>query len=283
MTLTLSNRIMLEVAARVLPCCLKPRKNSPAGRVLEEALPQDLFILLVRLDNQSFHYIARIPMTADFDAAEFASNPEPRCPCVLLLDTSGSMDGERITALNAGLVTFRDELDKDELAVLRVEVAVVSFGDRAQVVQDFVTADQFVPPTLIASGQTPMGEGIELALNLIEQRKRDYKTNGVAYYRPWVFLITDGAPTDGNQWQQAAERVHAMETSKKVAFFAVGVSGANMGILARIASPSRQPVTLDGLRFQEMFQWLSSSMSSVSRAQIDADVPLQAPIGWGKV
>ncbi len=222
-------------------------------------------------------------MTADFDAAEFASNPEPRCPCVLLLDTSGSMDGERITALNAGLVTFRDELDKDELAVLRVEVAVVSFGDRAQVVQDFVTADQFVPPTLIASGQTPMGEGIELALNLIEQRKRDYKTNGVAYYRPWVFLITDGAPTDGNQWQQAAERVHAMETSKKVAFFAVGVSGANMGILARIASPSRQPVTLDGLRFQEMFQWLSSSMSSVSRAQIDADVPLQAPIGWGKV
>jgi len=165
-------------------------------------------------------------MTTDFDRAEFASNPEPRCPCVLLLDTSGSMDGERITALNAGLVTFREELGKDELALLRVEVAVVSFGDRAQVVQNFVTADQFVPPTLIASGQTPMGGGIELALDLIEQRKRDYKTNGVAYYRPWVFLITDGEPTDGNLWQQAAQRVHAMAAGKKVAFFAVGVAGA---------------------------------------------------------
>ncbi len=222
-------------------------------------------------------------MTTDFDAAEFASNPEPRCPCVLLLDTSGSMNGERIAALNAGLVTFREELGKDELALLRVEVAVVSFGDRAQVVQNFVTADQFVPPTLIASGQTPMGKGIELALDLIEQRKRDYKTNGVAYYRPWVFLITDGAPTDGNLWQQAAERVHAMEASKKVAFFAVGVAGANMGILAQIAPPSRQPVALDGLRFRDMFQWLSSSMSSVSRAEVDAEVPLQAPIGWAKV
>lgn len=222
-------------------------------------------------------------MTTDFDAAEFASNPEPRCPCVLLLDTSGSMDGERIAALNAGLRTFREALGKDELALLRVEVAVVSFGDCAQLVQSFVTADQFTPPTLVASGQTPMGEGIELALNLIEQRKRDYKTNGITWYRPWVFLITDGEPTDGNRWQQAAQRVHTMEQGKKVAFFAVGVTGANMGILAQIAPPSRPPVSLDGLKFHDMFQWLSSSMSSVSRAEVDAEVPLQAPIGWAKV
>jgi len=59
-------------------------------------------------------------MSADFDTAEFADNPEPRCPCVLLLDTSGSMEGDSINALNAGLVTFREELGKDEQALLRV-------------------------------------------------------------------------------------------------------------------------------------------------------------------
>jgi uncharacterized protein YegL len=111
-------------------------------------------------------------------------------------------------------------------------------------------------------------------LDLTERRKRDYKANGVVYYRPWVFLITDG-----NLWQQAAQRVHAMEAAKKVAFFAVGVSGANMGVLAQIASPERQAVALDGLRFREMFQWLSGSMSQVSHAEVDAPVPLQAPIG----
>lgn len=222
-------------------------------------------------------------MTTDFDAAEFADNPEPRCPCVLLLDTSYSMSNGPIEALNAGLATFREELNKDELALLRVEVAIVSFGGEAKLVQSFVTADQFTPPQLAAYGETPMGGGIHLALDLIEQRKRDYKSNGVAHFRPWIFLITDGVPTDGSLWRQAAQRIHTMEARKKVAFFAVGVAGANMQILAQIAPPSRQPVSLDGLKFREMFQWLSASMSSVSRSETDVEVPLQAPIGWTKV
>jgi len=129
-------------------------------------------------------------MSTDFDAAEFDdSNPEPRCPCVLLLDTSASMDGEPIKALNEGLVAFRDDLDRDKLARLRVEVAIVTFGGRAALAQDFVTADQFQPPTLKTAGDTPMGGGINLAPDLIESRKKTCRTNGVRYFRPWVFLI----------------------------------------------------------------------------------------------
>jgi len=51
------------------------------------------------------------------DAVEFAENPEPRCPCILLLDISGSMQGERINALNEGLRTFKEELNRDSLAI----------------------------------------------------------------------------------------------------------------------------------------------------------------------
>ena len=63
-----------------------------------------------------------------FATSDFASNPEPRCPCILLLDVSGSMSGRPINELNAGLVTFRDELLADPLALKRVELGIVTFG-----------------------------------------------------------------------------------------------------------------------------------------------------------
>src|SRR5512133_3968976 len=68
------------------------------------------------------------------DQAEFADNPEPRCPVVLVLDTSGSMKGEPITELNQGLFEFGQTLRKDRLTSLRVEVALVTFGGRVRVV-----------------------------------------------------------------------------------------------------------------------------------------------------
>src|SRR5690242_5607166 len=85
----------------------------------------------------------------------FAENPEPRCPCLLLLDTSGSMRGQPIQQLNDGLATFKTELMQDEMAVKRVEVAIMTFGP-VQTVLDFTSADQLMMPILRAGGDTPM-------------------------------------------------------------------------------------------------------------------------------
>ena len=213
-----------------------------------------------------------------FETNDFASNPEPRCPCVLLLDVSGSMGGQPIAELNAGLATFRDELSADSLAMKRVEVAVVTFGP-VNVEMPFTSASAFVPPVLRAQGDTPMGAAIMRALAMVDERKREYRSHGVSYYRPWVFLITDGAPTD--EWQSAAASVRSVEGEKGAAFFAIGVQGANMSTLRQISV--REPLSLQGLKFRELFAWLSSSLRSVSRSTPGTDVALESPKGWASV
>jgi len=213
------------------------------------------------------------------EAVEFAENPEPRCPCILLLDVSTSMSGEKIKALNEGLQTFQTDLNKDDLAKKRVEVAIITFASSVEVVQEFVTADQFEAPTLKAQGTTAMGEAIEKALEIISTRKKVYKENGVEYYRPWVFMITDGAPTD--EVEEGSQKIKWEEEKKGVAFFAVGVEGADMDKLTQMVV--RTPLKLKGLSFRELFQWLSASIQSVSHSQVGEQVPLQPPTGWAEV
>lgn len=214
------------------------------------------------------------------EAVEFAENPEPRCPCVLLLDTSGSMQGAPIEALNQGLRTFKDDLLKNSLASRRVEIAVVTFDADINVVHDFVTADAFEPPTLTAQGLTCIGSAIHKALDMIQSRKALYRANGVAYYRPWIFMITDGEPQGEPEYvvEQVTQRIKEDEASKRIAFFTVGVENANLTRLSQIAV--RTPIKLQGLNFTEMFLWLSASMSAVSYSQLDEQVALP-PVGWG--
>ena len=217
-----------------------------------------------------------------FGTSDFALNPEPRCPCLLLLDVSGSMAGEPITELNAGLKAFHDELVADELASKRVEVACITFGP-VNVATEFETAGVFQPPWVRALGDTPMGAAISTGIELVRLRKEAYRKNGIAFYRPWIFLITDGAPTD--EWTAAAKKVKEGEAAKAFAFFAVGIQGANLDILRKIAV--REPLKLKGLQFRGLFQWLSNSMKSVSRSTPGDEVPLknptEGPDGWTSI
>jgi uncharacterized protein YegL len=191
---------------------------------------------------------------------ELAPNPEPRCPCVLLLDVSRSMAGSKISLLNEGIQAYRNDLNADSLASQRVEVALVTFGGEVEVVCPFVTASLFQPPTLKVHGDTPMGRAVTHGIEMVGERKQFYKEQGLHYFRPWIFLVTDGGPTD--EWKSAAELVRKGEQAKSFAFFAVGVEGANFDVLRRISV--RQPLALRELRFRDLFVWLSQSQRQVS-------------------
>lgn len=176
---------------------------------------------------------------------------------------------------------YHADLMGDSLAAQRVEVSVITFGGSVETVVPFVTARDFTPPTLSANGETPMGAAILQAIEAINERKRQFKQNGLHYFRPWIFLITDGEPTES--WVMAADKVRVGEKNKAFAFFAVGVEGANFEILRQIAL--RPPLTLKGNRFREMFVWLSQSQRSVSHSNPGQEdqVKLPSPAGWANL
>lgn len=245
--------------------------------------------------------------TPFFDVS-LATNPEPRCPCVLLLDVSGSMlevvanagrdtgklvqqDGRwynvvsggttKLDLLNDGVRAYQADVAHDPLAAQRVEVSVITFGDGVETVVPFISASDFHAPLLEAAGETPMGAAILRAIEAVTERKRAYKQNGLHYYRPWIFLITDGQPTDS--WQGAAAMVKEGERSKAFAFFAVGVEGANFDILRQISV--RAPLALQGCSFREMFVWLSQSQRSISHSNPGQEdqLKLPPPSGWANL
>ena len=217
-----------------------------------------------------------------FGTNDFAENPEPRVPCVLLLDTSSSMTGQPIAELNAGLGVYREELLSDSLAAKRVEVAVVTFGGEVATPVDFTTAESFNPPVLEPNADTPMGAAIHRAIEMVTDRKATYRANGIAFYRPWIFLITDGArPTSGRAPLSESSR------AKRARPFRSLLSGrrgrheragqdrhARTPAAQRAAVPRLVPVAF------------SNSQQSVSRSTPGEDVPLDNPAtpdGWAAV
>jgi uncharacterized protein YegL len=217
----------------------------------------------------------------ELDLVQLADNPDPRAPCLLLLDTSASMSGAPIDALNDGLRTFKQDLMNDDLARRRVEVALVGFGNGGvSTVQDFTTVEEWEPRPLSAGGSTPMGSALTHGLDLLRARKDLYKRAGLQYFRPWLFLITDGEPTD--RWEEAAQQAKREDAQKGLVFFTVGVERANLGKLSQIAPQDRPPLKLKGLLFAELFLWLSQSQQRVSHSRVGEQLALP-PVGWADV
>lgn len=218
---------------------------------------------------------------------DLVNNPTARIPVCLCLDVSGSMDGERIDELNQGIELFYDAIKNDEVALYSAEISIVTFDDKATQLVDFASLElQPTPPKLTASGLTYMGEGVNLALDLLEQRKKEYQDKGVDYYQPWLVLMTDGEPNgDASEFSRAVSRTISLIDNKKLTIFPIGIgSDANLNILAKF-SPNKPPLRLQGLKFKEFFTWLSQSVSKVSQSSPGEKVTLDTDAikDWGSL
>ena len=212
---------------------------------------------------------------------DLIDNPTPRCPVALVLDTSASMSGQPIAQLNTGIQLFIDEVKRDDLARWSVDLAVYTAGGSADCIQSFIGVEQIagVSP-LDASGGTPLGQATRMALDDLDARKKAYRDAGVPYYQPWLVLISDGAP--GDIWQDAARRASALSAQRKLVSLPIGVQGANLDLLSQFSS--KPAVALDGLKFRELFQWLSASMARVSAStSSDASIQLPSMDSWGSI
>lgn len=221
---------------------------------------------------------------ANPEARSLLANRHRRTPCVLLVDTSGSMDGEKISRLNAGFRTFREDILRNPMAAQSVELCVISFGP-VTVQSDFALLREMPQLHFEADGVTPIKEALELAMLKVTERKQAYRDHGISYYRPWIFLLTDGEPTDNNggfssSYRKLLQPLTLAAKERKFTLFTVGIGVSPEGrqVLNELSQPfGGRCLDLDTLKFEEMFLWLSGSLSRVSQSSPGERVQLVDP------
>lgn len=214
-------------------------------------------------------------------ADDLIDNPTTRVPVVLCLDVSFSMSGEKIHELNRGVKEFFNAVKNDDVAKYAVELCIVTFNSTAQKILDFAgierQIEQFKTLNLVASGTTAMGSAVNMALDLLEKRKKEYQDKGVDYWQPWLVLMTDGQPTD--VITSAAQRTSDLITGKKLTIFPIMIGeSTNLEQLKKF-SPNKEPLRLKGLMITEFFDWLGKSVKTTSQSAPGTRIKLP-PISW---
>lgn len=226
-------------------------------------------------------------MSFDYSDIDLAENPDPRAMVQLVLDCSDSMTDVRpgetrtpLDSLNGALDVLVSEIHKDPLSRRRIELSVIPYGTQIGDPTPFATISNISLPNLEPMGITNTGAALKRALDNIEERKQKYKENGISYYQPMVYLISDGLSMD--DMSEVSDRIKEMEKNKKLSFFAIGVEGADIDQLSTIGS--RPALQLSGVKFNELFEWVSASAASVSASNPGDRVALPSGLdAWAEL
>ena len=214
---------------------------------------------------------------------QFTKNQEERCPILLCLDHSGSMQGAPISELRQALDQFRADLLEDPIVAAKVDVGLVTFNNMIQI-HDFVNATTFQPPNLTALGGTNMAFAMQVALDLCEKRKDSYREHGIAYHRPWIILITDGYPDHDTPEEilQIHQRITSAEETRRAAVFTVacGDDSLTQWLTDNITPPGRPAKRTSEANFKDLFKWLSNSQIALSKSAPGERTQLPSTDGW---
>ena len=210
-------------------------------------------------------------MMTEFDVTQFAATKAKPLPILLLLDESGSMDGEKIDKLNEAVRKMLASFKREETQASEFLVTVIGFGGSgARVINEPTPATQIQFGGVQASGMTPLGGALKLAKGIVEDKT---KTPSRAY-RPLVVLVTDGYPND--EWEKPFEEFVEMGRSAKCDRMALAVGGdTDMSMLNRFVAGTGHEVfsTAQADGIVKFFKFVTMSVVTRTRSQNPNVVP----------
>ena len=188
-----------------------------------------------------------------------------RLPVYLLLDTSGSMAGEPIEAVKQGIKALVSELKGDPQALETACLSVITFDSSARQITPLTELMLFKEPTLTASGPTAMGAALRVLAQCIREEVRTSTPTQKGDWKPLVFILTDGAPTD--DLDAGIAELNTVASGNIIAC-AAGAN-ANTLTLKKITNNVLMMNNLTAGDMAQFFAWVSGSIKASSKS-IDA-------------
>jgi len=191
-----------------------------------------------------------------------------RLPVYLLIDCSGSMYGERIEAVKQGIKSLITELKGDPQALETAYISVITFSSTAKQESGLTELMLFKEPVLNASGATMFGRALDILMECINNEVRKSTETQKGDWRPLVFILTDGSPSDVEDFKKVAEKLKAMKIANIIAC-AAGAD-ADTTYLKMVTDNIIMMNTLTAGDFAKFFAWVSGSIKMTSKS-IDAN------------
>jgi len=194
-----------------------------------------------------------------------------RLPVYLLLDTSGSMTGEPIEAVKNGVQVMISALRQNPQAIETAFISIITFDSVAQQIIPLTDLASFQMVDLRATGTTTLGEALKLVSNRIDNEVAKTTTEQKGDWKPLVFIMTDGIPTD--DWLPGLNEFKQRKTAFTVAC-AAG-TGADTAVLKQITENVVSLDTADSASIGKFFQWVTASIGVTSTRVEDGGKEIQ--------
>ena len=201
-----------------------------------------------------------------------------RLPVYILLDTSGSMRGEPIHSLNVGLQSMLSALRQDPYALESVHLSLITFDIEAKVYLPLTPLDQVQLPeiTVPSAGATFMGAALELLAHEVAANTQKSTADAKGDWRPLLFIMTDGSPSDLYAYQQAIPMIQ----QANFASFVACAAGPKAKQTHLLELTDRVVVldSMDAASFAGFFKWVSASVVvGSSSAGLSSSISLPPP------